>query len=174
MNTISIVNKTEVLTQFKIYLLLLMMTMIVVNCSNDDDEDALQAPESAVNKALALIPGTVTESEPEIEEGVSAWKVDITTQQGAEVEVYCRQDNNDLLRIDGESGPFDYNIAPGNGLIDFNQAKTIADGETDEDLGSWQLRMEDKYNNQWVYTLEHTTTRVYINAVDGTVLDVES
>ena len=173
MNTKEIYNKTEGLAQFKTYLLLLMMTMIFVNCSNDD-EGTFQVPESAVNKALALVPGTVTESESEIEDGVAAWKVEITTQQGAEVEVYCRQDNDELLRIDGESGPFDYNIVPGNGLIDFNQAKAIAAGETAEDLENWQLRPEDKYNNQWVYTLDFDDTKVYINAVDGTVLDVES
>ena len=173
MKSIEIVNKTGVLGQFKVCLFLLASTMLLVNCSNDDDSD-FQAPESAVNKALALVPGTVTESEPEIEEGISAWKVDIRTQQGAEVEVYHRQDNGALLRIDGISGPFDYNIAPGNGLIDFNQAKAIAAGETGEALTSWQLRTEDKYNNQWVYTLEHTNTKVSINAVDGTVLDVES
>ena len=153
----------------------LVLLMAFVACSEDDDDDnAMQAPDSVITKAKALISGTVTESEPDNEEGVAAWKVDITTAQGAEVEVYCRQDNNTLLRLDGESGPFDYNIDPGNGLIDFNQAKTVAGGETSEDLVSWRLRMEDKYNDQWVYTLEFTSTKVFINAEDGSVLDVES
>ena len=153
---------------------LLFMLMVFVSCGDDDGNNSMQAPDSVVNKALALISGTVTETELEEEEGIAAWKVDITTTAGAEVEVYCRQDNNTLLRVDGESDPFDYNIDPGNGLIDFNQAKTIAAGQTGEDLERWQLRTEDKYNDQWVYTMEYATIKVFIAASDGTVLDVES
>ena len=78
------------------------------------------------------------------------------------------------MRIDGESAPFDYNITPGIGLIDFDQAETIAAAETTETLMNWQLRTEDKYNNQWVYSFNYANTKVFINATDGTVLDVES
>lgn len=158
----------------KVLVITLAIAMVLAACSDDDGDDDMTAPDSVVTKALALIDGTVTESEPENEEGILAWKVDITTTQGAEVEVYCRQDDNTLLRLDGESGPFDYNIDPGNGLIDFNQAKTIADGETSEDLENWRLRVEDKYNNLWVFTLEFTSIKVFINAEDGSVIEVES
>ena len=174
MSTKVILSGIEFVVRYRIYLLVLVAATILVNCSDDDESSPMQAPAVVMNKALTLIPGTVTESEPENEEGILAWKVDITTAQGAEVEVYCRQDDNTLLRLDGESGPFDYNIDPGNGLIDFNQAKTVADGETSENLDNWRLRIEDKYNNLWVYTLEFTSTTVFINAEDGSVLDVES
>ena len=174
MNTKKVLTRIEFVARCRTYLLVALTAMILVNCSDDDEPSSMQAPDSVITKAKALISGTVTESEPENEDGVAAWKVDITTDQGAEVEVYCRQDNNTLLRLDGESGPFDYNIDPGSGLIDFNQAKTVANGETNEDLESWRLRVEDKYNNQWVYTLEFTSTKVSINAEDGSVLEVES
>jgi uncharacterized membrane protein YkoI len=156
----------------RIYVLAIAGMLGLMSCS--DDDSSMQAPDSAVNKALALIPGTVVSSEPETEEGIAAWKVEIRTDQGAEVEVYCRQDNGALLRIDGESGPFDYNIDPGNNLIDFDQAKTIGSGVTSEDLVEWRLRTRDKFNNIWVYELEFTKTKVYISAVDGNVLEVDS
>ena len=156
----------------KIYVLTIAVVLGLMSCS--DDDSSLQAPDSAVNKALALIPGTVVSSEPETEEGIAAWKVEIRTDLGAEVEVYCRQDNGGLLRIEGESGPFDYNIDPGNSLIDFTQAKTVGSGVITGDLVEWQLRIEDKYNNIWVYTLEYAQSTVFINAVDGSVLEVEN
>ncbi len=151
---------------------LIVLLGLTISCA--DDDSTMRAPESVENKALTLISGTVTESEPEIEEGIAAWKVDIRTDQGAEVEIYCRQDNGNLLRIDGESGPFDYNINPSNGLIDFNEAKSIGVGVTSETLGKWQLRMEDKYSNDWVYSLEYTSTKLFIKATDGNVLDIEN
>lgn len=156
----------------KIYILTIVGMLGMMSCSEDDS--FMQAPDSAVNKALALISGTVVDSEPETEEGIAAWKVEIRTDQGAEVEVYCRQDNGALLRIDGESGPFDYNIDPGNSMIDFDQAKTIGSGVTSEDLVEWRLRIEDKYNNIWVYRLEYAQSTVFISAVDGNVLEVEN
>lgn len=65
----------------------------------------------------------------------------------AEVKVYCSQENGALLRTDGETPPFDYNIDPENSLIDFNQAKTIAEAQVAEDLEYWSLRVENKYDN---------------------------
>ncbi|GJM30298.1 MAG: hypothetical protein DHS20C17_29330 [Cyclobacteriaceae bacterium] len=174
MNTKEVLMRIKFVARYRTYLLVVLTAMILINCSDDDEPDSMQIPDSATTKALALISGTVTETQLETEDGVAAWKVDITAAQGAEVEIYCRQSDNTLLRIDGEQGPFDYNINPGNGLIDFNQAKTIAAGQTGENLESWQLRTEDKYSNQWVYTMEHASVKVFINAVDGTVLDVES
>ena len=156
----------------KVYALTIVGMLGMMSCS--DDDSPIQAPDSAVNKALALIPGTVVDSEPETEEGIAAWKVEIRTDQGAEVEVYCRQDNGALLRIDGESDPFDYNIDPGNSLVDFDQAKAIGSGVTSEDLVEWRLRIEDKYNNIWVYRLEYAQSTVFISAVDGSVLEVEN
>lgn len=147
--------------------------LLLVGCSEDDG--IMQAPESAINNALAIIPGAVIDSEPETEEGILAWKVEIRTDQGAELEVYTRQDNGALLRIDGESGPFDYNLDPGNSLIQFGQARDIgSDKAPTETLTYWRLRIEDKYNNQWVYSLEYTQTKVFINAADGSVLEIEN
>lgn len=154
-------------------LVILLLIAATAGCS-DDDDSSMQAPESAVNKALSFISGTIIESEPEMEEGVAAWKVEIRTPEGAEVEVYCRQDNGDLLRIDGDTGPFDYNIDPGNGLIDFSQAQMIAEAVAIGSLSEWRLRREDKYNNTWVYLLEYTSNKVYVSADDGSVLDIES
>ncbi len=156
----------------KIYVLTIAVVLGLMSCS--DDDSSMQAPDSAMNKALALIPGTVVDSEFETEDGIAAWKVEIRTDQGARVEVYCRQDNGALLQIEGENGPFDYNIDPGNSLIDFAQAKTIGSGVSTGDLIEWHLKIDTKYNNIWVYKLEYVEPTVFINAVDGNVLEVEN
>jgi len=152
----------------KNFLLSVFMILALTACP-DDDED-MAAPQSVADKALLIVSGTVESSEVEDEDGIAAWKVDIRTANGAEVEVYCRQDNNELLRIDGESAPFDYNATPGNGLIDFNSAQSIGAGQTSETLVEWRLRQEDKFNNDWVYTLEYQQAEIYIDASDGSVL----
>lgn len=150
---------------------LIVLFALFIGCSDDDTPEV---PQSAIDKALALIPGTVSETESETEEGVATWKVEISTASGAEVEVYCRQDNGALFRIDGETPPFDYDIDPGNSLLTFSQALAIAEAQVTESLDEWRLRMEDKYDDTWVYTFEFTNTGVFIDASDGSILDIEN
>ncbi len=152
----------------KNFLLSALALVLLTGCP-DDDED-MAAPQSVADKALQIVSGTVSSSEAEIEEGIAAWKVEIRTAQGAEVEIYCRQDNNELLRIDGESGPFDYNATPGNGLIDFSNAQSIGAAQTTETLMEWELEQEDKFNNAWVYSLEYQQTEIYIDATNGSII----
>ncbi len=139
-----------------------------------DDDDNMDAPQSVMDKVQAIVDGTAVSSEAELENGVSAWKLEVVTSGGAEVEIYYRQDDLSLIRIDGENGPFNYNAFPGNGLIDFAQALSVGAGQTPEDLSAWRLRREDRYDSSWVYSLDYQTTRVMVDAKDGMVLEVEN
>ncbi len=155
----------------RLFMIFIVLGVLVGSCTEDEE---MSAPQLAVDKAKVVVEGTVIKSEAEIEDGIAAWKVEIRTSSGAEVEVYCRQDNLELMRIEGDSGPFDYNAVPGMGLIDFMEAKSIGDGQTTEDLLEWELEPEDKFNNQWVYELEYMQVEVYVQASDGSVLEVSN
>lgn len=130
--------------------------------------------EDAEAKAMGLFAGSIRETEIQVEEnGILTWKVDIANTSGAEAEIYFRQDDGSLFRIDGEKGPFGYNIEPGNNLISFQRAREIADARGDGALEQWRLRQEDSFNNQWVYTLEYDKNEVSLNGTDGSILEVK-
>ena len=129
--------------------------------------------QTAVDLALVLFPGTVQEVELEVEEGQRTWKVDILGTGGAEVEVYMLAASDELYRIDGEKGPFSYDIDPGTSLMTFSEAKIRADTEAGESLESWNLRQDDSYRNNWVYQFNYSEKEVIIHAEDGSVLEVK-
>ena len=143
-----------------------------VACSDENDSvDA--APVEINSKALSIVSGTIVEIESEVEEGIAAWEVEIVTAGGAEVQVYCSQDNQELLRVDGEGPPFDYEVTPGNGLFNLSQALTATENDANGALEKWRLRPDDSFNNDWVYTFEFAGNKVTISATTGDVLKVE-
>ena len=156
----------------RIFLILSVLLVLMGGCESNEED--MNAPQNTIDKANAIVDGTITKTEAEIEDGVAAWKVEVRTSQGAEVEIYCRQDNLELISIEGDHGPFDYNATPGMGLIDFDQAKAIGAAQTSEDLMEWELEREDDFGNQWVYELEYTLVEIYINANDGSILEISS
>lgn len=149
---------------------ILLLGLTVMMACSDETEPTVMISQDAEMSALELIEGTVREKEKEKEEGVAAWKVEVITTGGAEIEFYFSQEDNSLLRIDGESAPFDYDLNPGNGLLSFQEALAIAANETDQSLEEWRLRREDKYNNAWVYSLEYDNIKIIINAKTGAIL----
>lgn len=155
---------------------LIACLLIMIGCTQENitlNSESLPDKEQIGAKALQLFPGTVRTIQAEEEEGIPAWKVDIINEKGAEVEIYCSQSDDSLLRIDGESGPFDYNIEPGDPLLNFDQAKAIADAQSNGTLEKWRLRREDKFDFSWVYTFEYSTLKTSIGAKNGDVLEID-
>jgi len=143
------------------------------DATDDTQNGSFSNREVAIQKALSLFPGTVREVERELEEGVSTWKIDIVDANGAEVEIYIRESDGSLFRIDGESGPFSYNLTPGNGLLSFTDARAKADAVSSGALEEWRLRKDDSYGNEWVYEFKYDDPEVIIRATDGKVLEVK-
>ena len=141
--------------------------------SNNNDGNSSLNRSTAMEKALSLFAGTVREIQREVEEGVATWKVEIIGNGGAEVEIYLRESNGAVFRIDGESGPFSYDIHPGSTLISFSKAKQTANAQTSESLEEWRLRKDDSFNNQWVYEFKYEDTEVIVRATDANVLEVK-
>lgn len=154
----------------------LMLAALIIGCDiNDIELFNSAAPASVLEKAQNLISGTVREVENDVENGVAAWKIEIITNLGAEVEIYCAKQDSSLLRIDGESGPFSYNIDPGQKLLSFADAKNIVENLLNGTIEEWRLRMEDEYNDRWVYRIEveGPDGRVEIDAETGNVLELK-
>lgn len=138
---------------------------------SDDSLPQVAVPDSIVAKALALVPGaTVTEAETEVEHGIVVFQVKLQAKTGGEVEVQLLA-SGALFEIEGEKGPFDYDVNPGTGIVSFSAARTAALAAKAGTIKVWEL--ERDANGTWYYYFRLDTAEgnweVEIGA-DGAVL----
>lgn len=147
----------------------------------DEDEHAeeMPAPEAVINLALDLFPGIVKHIEKHEHEGESYWKVYVQSEAGSVVKFKIMTDPVKLVGMEGEKGPFDYNIVPGNNLISLASALEIVNNEVDGEVDEWSLSKRSHGGETfWVYEIEiHSLETQYeaeINAATGEFIKFES
>jgi len=147
---------------------------IKVKGENDDREDENEDHETTISDGLAnyvhgFLAGEIIHAESE--EGDSGWKIYIKTSEGAVVEFRISSEPFSIQKIEGEKGPFSYNIEPGEDRISFGAAKEIALNHTSGEIEEWQLF---KDGDLWIYELEignaDGTFEVEINAITGEII----
>ncbi|MEM6629523.1 MAG: PepSY domain-containing protein [Bacteroidota bacterium] len=155
-------------------------------CSNEYLDGQLDEPEengaleeisidAATEKALSIFPGSVDEVDREEEQGLDALKVEIEGAQGEEVSIFLEARNGDLLRIDGEEGPFGYDLDPGKELLGFAAAKAIAEKQFSyPQLEEWSLYQDEEFDLAWVYTFEFESEEVVLDGETGEVLEIDN
>ncbi len=155
----------------------LFFILMLVRCASGDDS-APDVPQSVIDKALNIFPGEVIEKSEEIEEGIDSWEIKIQNQNGSIAEFYYTKSNEDLVKIEGIQGPFDYDLNPGMGLLSFSAARTAAIAAVkNTNITEWQLKKESKFINKWVYSFEidksGSMTKVYVDAVNAEILEID-
>ena len=118
----------------------------------------------AAARALEIIPGTVVQTESDTERGLAVWEVKVRTASGGLVETKIVGETGAVLEVEGQTGPFDYEVTPGAPLVVLSVARSAALAAQAGTLKQWQLEMEE--SNRWEYEF-------YIVAADGTVFEVE-
>lgn len=160
------------------FITLILSIVIIYACDKTTNDLNINVPEGIISKSLELFDGIIIEKESGEEDGNKTWEIRIQNSEGSKVKFYWLIGNEALHRIDGQEGPFDYDLKPGNNLINFSVAKTVAMGSVKiESLVKWQLRKEEKFNDSWVYNFEFDkvkgSTTVYIDAENGNILKID-
>jgi uncharacterized membrane protein YkoI len=158
---------------FKKYFLSLFIVTLFFACGEDDDPINISA-EQAAAKALEIVSGQVTSTELDDSGTVPEWDVNVTTDAGSKIELEFDQATGELLEIEGNEGPFTYEVDPGLGLVVFSQAKETAFNEAEiGELSNWELEQDE--TGKWIYEFiivndgqEH---QIKIDAVTGSVID---
>jgi uncharacterized membrane protein YkoI len=127
---------------------------------------------------LFFFDGEVVEKKLELEDGIEAWEIKIQNTDGAVVIFYWTVTPEILLKMQGDIGPFDYDITPGNNLINYSTARTVAIGAVKNDtIKKWELQQEEDFIDIWVYSFEFDdngdTSKVYIDAESGNILQID-
>ena len=132
-------------------MLIFTLGFLVISC-DDETNPSILTTEKASKKATNLVSGTVTSVEVD-STGAPYWEVKITTDSGGEVEVKFDQATGNLLEIEGDVGPFDYEVTPGMGLIPFSEARAELFAEyVDAEIIEWEL--EQDLEGNWVYEFD--------------------
>jgi len=139
-----------------------------VNDDDGDEDETGEVPEDVLNKALSIVNGEVIKAE--LEGGI--WEIYILTEAGSVVEVEIKEETLALLSAEGEEGPFDYEVEPGEDFLSFSEAKAIVFENNEGEIHSWEFERNE--NEVWVYEFKLIHNQddfiVTINAVTGDII----
>lgn len=154
-------------------ILVILSTLVACEKSNETD---LDVPESAINKSLEMFNGSIIERRSEIEDGIEAWAIKIENENRSVVKFYWSKNGLALIKIDGQEAPFDYDINPGENLINLSTAMTIAKSVVkNENVNRWKLKQEDEFIGKWIYSFEfeEISRNVFMDALNGDILEID-
>ena len=140
------------LEKLKYFLMFSLALLILSQCGGDDEPTIFDA-QQASKKALDIVSGQVVSTVADSTGAIAEWDVIIMTPVGSTLKVEFAQATGDLLEIEGEVAPFDYEVNPGMGLIPFSQARQIALAEASGEIQEWILKV-DAITGIWTYRLK--------------------
>lgn len=99
-------------------------------------------------------------------------KVDMPGNGGI-VKFEYQLNSNELREVKGLSSSFEYEIEPGNGMINYSVAKGIALDAVSGSINEWKLE-KDVSDNNWQYRFYISNSEVRINAVTGNIIRIKN
>ncbi len=125
-------------------------------------------------RATGIASGQVIETKQRMERGISVFEVHVRMTSGASIEIAIAEDSGQVVKIESEAGPFDYELAPGAGFISLADAIEIAQqlhaGAT---LSHYELELDDGL--RWKYELDVVADaiayQIEVDAQSGAVLE---
>lgn len=154
---------------------ILVILAFLIACEKNK-EVSPEVPEGVINKTLEIFNGSVVEQKSELEDGVDAWEIKVENENGSIVKIYWSKIGQDLIKIVGQTAPYDYNISPGENLINLNTAMTIAISAVKHDnVNRWKLEKDDDFLEKWIYSFEfdEISRTVLIDALNGDILEID-
>lgn len=154
---------------------ILVIISVLLACENNKEVNP-EVPEGFINNSLEIFSGSVIERKSELEDGIDAWEIKVENEQGSVVKFYWAKVGQDLIKIVGQTAPFDYNINPGLSLINLNTAMTVAISAVKNDnLSRWILDKDDDFSGKWIYSFEfdEISRTVIVDALNGDILEID-
>ena len=112
----------------------LLPLSLIVACGPQD----ITAAEAVVT-ASELTGGTATEATAVTEDEHDLWRVEVSMENSATLEVLLYTDSGKLFEIADPEGPFDYDLSPLPGLS-YADAQGVAFGEVSGEQRFWEVK----------------------------------
>jgi uncharacterized membrane protein YkoI len=168
-------TKESVMLKHILFSLFLSGTILLSACS----ESSTTAPSTSgqddvIAKTTAMTKGSGSVVSAVKNDDTQHWEVRIDMPgDGGIVKFEYQLNSNELREVKGLSSSFEYEIEPGNGLINYSSAKSIALGAVNGSIIKWKLE-KDVSDNNWQYRFEIGGSEVRINAATGTVIRIKN
>lgn len=146
----------------KVFLLAIffVIPILIIGCKNEISAPLTSMSETqAVQKTLLSVQSNLVSVQRIKTNDNGIWEVKVITASGALIKFEYFESNGQIREIHGLTGPFDYNLDPGNGLMLYQDVRAIALNAKAGNITSWKLE-KDESDNRWEY-------RFFITASDG-------
>jgi len=158
-----------------LFSLLISTTFLLIACSESSStaptssgQDDVVAKTTAMTKGSGSLVSTIKNDDTQ------HWEVKIDMPgDGGIVKFEYQLNSNELREVKGLTPTFEYEIEPGNGLINYSNAKSIALGAVNGTIIEWKLE-KDESDNNWQYRFEIGSSEVRINASNGNIIRVKN
>lgn len=119
----------------------------------------------------SIIVGDIIKAEKKFKKNIQIWKVNVHLPSGGFVEMEISASEKKILQIEADEGPFEYDLAPGEGIVSFNSAKKNAEDHSGQKILKWILKQnKEKFEyNFWVFT-KSGKAQVKIDAGSGDLI----
>lgn len=108
------------------------------------------------------------------ERGLAVYEIELLLASGGTLEVVVVKELFEILEVEGQSGPFDYDIDPQGSFISLSEAFLLAKDSLGGEITRWELELEEE--NKWEFEIHVTTDagkfEVEIDAFSGAILDI--
>ena len=158
-----------------LFSLFLSGTILLTACS----ESSTTAPtiggqDDVVTKTTTMTKGSGSVVSTIKNDDTQHWEVKVDMPgDGGIIKFEYLLGTNELREVKGLSSSFEYEIEPGNGLINYSSAKSIALGAVSGSIIEWKLE-KDLSDNNWQYRFEIGNSEVRINATNGNILRIKN
>ena len=158
-----------------LFSLFLSGTILLAACS----ESSTTAPTSGgqddvIAKTTAMTNGSGSVISTVKNDDTQHWEVRVDMPgDGGIVKFEYQLNSNELREVKGLSSSFEYEIEPGNGLINYSNAKSTAISAVNGSISEWKLE-KDVSDNNWQYRFQIGSSEVRINAVTGNIIRIKN
>ncbi len=158
-----------------LFSLFLTGTILLTACSeNSTTEPTSGLQDDVVTKTTVMTKGRGSVVSTVKNDDTQHWEVKVDMPgDGGIVKFEYQLNSQELREVKGLTPSFDYEIEPGNGLINYSVAKNIALGAVSGSIIEWKLE-KDLSDNMWQYRFEIGTSEVRINATNGNIVRIKN
>lgn len=127
------------------------------------------------HKLEEIFSGVVIEIKAGEERGLAVWEIEIKFEGGGKIEIVIVQEAGKVLEIEGQAGPFDFDLDPGESFISLNEAIEIAHSVMEGELERWELELEEDNKWEWEMHIVNGEGRweIEIDAFTGEILEIK-
>ena len=158
-----------------LFSLFLTGTILLTACSeNSTTEPTSGLQDDVVTKTTVMTKGRGSVVSTVKNDDTQHWEVKVDMpSDGGIVKFEYQLNSKELREVKGLTPSFDYEIEPGNGLINYSVAKNIALGAVSGSIIEWKLE-KDESDNMWQYRFQIGSSEVRINATNGNIVRIKN